>query len=272
MTDFGSDADSGDEIDRDAEDPGAKFCFVLANSTEPCDADQAAEAVSEILGPEFIAEVDDGGVVGVTCGSETIGFLALMPAPIPGGEAEDNADGNFLWPNGREEAAAHRSHVIVTVAGGSDPGSPLEAALMLSKLSLVALRLYEGIGVYWGSARVCNSRAFFEASCEGMSEGQLPVPVWLRFQFVRDGDGTKGLYTLGMPQFGLMDVEVERFDGDPEDVFGIVCGMAHYLLQSGPVIADGNTVGGTPEEQIIVRHLSSRVDPGRTVYKILFGG
>ena len=44
------------------------------------------------------------------------------------------------------------------------------------------------------------------------------------------------------------------------------------LLQSGPVIADGNTVGGTPEEQIIVRHLPSRVDPGRTVYKILFGG
>jgi hypothetical protein len=272
MTDFGSDADSGDEIDHDADDPGAKFCFVLANSTEPCDADQAAEAVSEILGPEFIAEVDDGGVVGVTCGSETIGFLALMPAPIPGGEAEDNAAGNFFWPNGRDESAAHRSHVIVTVAGGSDPGSPVEAALMLSKLSLVALRLYDGIGVYWGSARVCNSRAFFEASCEGMSEDQLPVPVWLRFQFVRDDDGTKGLYTLGMPQFGLMDVEVERFDGDPEDVFGIVCGMAHYLLQSGPVIADGNTVGGTPEEQIIVRHLPSRVDPGRTVYKILFGG
>ena len=75
-----------------------------------------------------MAEVHDGGVVGVTCGSETIGFLALMPAPVPGGEAEDNADGNFLWPNGREESAAHRSHVIVTVAGGGDPGSPVESA------------------------------------------------------------------------------------------------------------------------------------------------
>ena len=47
------------------------------------------------------------------------------------------------------------------------------------------------------------------------------------FGYRRDDDGTKGLYTRGMPQFGLMDIEVERFDGDPEDVFGIVCGMAH---------------------------------------------
>ena len=272
MADFdaGDDAVHGDEPSDRAAWP--RFCFVLARTTDPCDPAAAGEAVAEIFGPEFSAEVPDPGMVAVTCGAETIGFLALMPIPIPGGEAEVNADGNFLWPNGREEAAAHRAHVIVTVAGGSAESTPVESALALSKLALVALRLFDGIGVYWGAASVCHSREFFENACDGMNEEQLPVLAWLRFQFVSDDDGSKKFYTLGMPQFGLMDIEVDRVDGEPGEVFGFVADIAHYLLQSGPVIADGNTVGGSAEERIVVRHLPSLIDPEKTVYKIRFGG
>ena len=38
----------------------------------------------------------------------------------------------------------------------------------------------------------------------------------------------------------------------------------------GPVIADGNTVGGDDEERILVRHLPSMIDATREVYKIVF--
>lgn len=272
MADFdaGDDAADGDEPGDRAAWP--RFCFVLTRTTDPCDPAAAGEAVAEIFGPEFSAEVTDGAMVAVSCGAETIGFLALMPIPIPGGEAEVNADGNFLWPSGREEAAAHRAHVIVTLAGGSGESTPVASALALSKLALVALRLFDGIGVYWGAASVCHSRESFESACEGMSDEQLPVLVWLRFQFVRDDDGSTFFYTLGMPAFGLMDIEVDRVEGEPGELFGFVADIAHYLLQNGPVIADGNTVGGSAEERIVVRHLPSRIDPDKTVHKILFGG
>jgi hypothetical protein len=46
--------------------------------------------------------------------------------------------------------------------------------------------------------------------------------------------------------------------------------IAHYLIQSGPVIADGNTVGGTAEERILVHHRPSMIDKKKTVYKIVF--
>jgi len=271
MADFDAadDAAPGEEPDDRASWP--RFCFVLARTTDPCDPTAAREAVAEIFGPEFSAEVTDDTMVAVACGAETIGFLALMPIPIPGGEAEVHADGNFLWPNGREEAAAHRAHVIVTVAGGSADSTPVESALALSKLALVALRLFDGIGVYWGAASVCNSRPTFESACEGMNEEQLPVLVWLRFQFIRDDDGATFFYTLGMPPFGLMDIEVDRVEGEPGELFGFVVDIAHYLLQSGPVIADGNTVGGSEEERIVVRHQPSRLDPSRMVHKVYFG-
>jgi hypothetical protein len=48
--------------------------------------------------------------------------------------------------------------------------------------------------------------------------------------------------------------------------------IARYLIQSGPVIADGNTVGESENERILVRHRGSMVDKSRRVYKIVFEG
>jgi hypothetical protein len=46
--------------------------------------------------------------------------------------------------------------------------------------------------------------------------------------------------------------------------------VAHYLIQSGPVIADGNTVGGNAEERVLVHHRPSKIDKMKKVYKIVF--
>src|SRR5262249_42888925 len=119
---------------------------------------------------------------------------------------------------------------------------------------------------------VCNSREVFEQFCENMSEEHLPVPAWLRFQLVNVSDDVVGLYTLGMSQFGLMDIEVDRCKREPQDLFEFVADIAHYLIQSGPVIADGNTVGGSADERILVHHRASMIDQHRRVYKIVFEG
>jgi hypothetical protein len=78
------------------------------------------------------------------------------------------------------------------------------------------------------------------------------------------------MYTLGMRQFGLMEIEVDRSDKSVQELFEFIANIAHYLIQSGPVIADGNTVGGTPEQRILVHHRPSMVDKNRKVYKIVF--
>lgn len=250
-------------------DHATRHCFVLCKTAVPDDLSAAQRVVTEVFGPRYSAEHDEKNIVTVSCGDDTVGFLAHLPIAIPEGEAEENADRNFLWPDGRKEAATHQSHVIVTNVGAGDQ-SPIQSALAVSRLALVALKLFDGIGVYWGNASVCNSRAVFEDFCEDMSEEHVPVPVWLRFQLVGASDKGIGLYTLGMQQFGLMDIEVDRCKMDVGDLFEFVSNIAHYLIQSGPVIADGNTVGGTEEERILVRHRPSMIDKTRKVYKIVF--
>ena len=174
-----------------------------------------------------------------------------------------------MWPDGREEAATHQAHVIVTNMGSGNQ-SPIQSAISVSQLALVALKLFDGLGVYWGNASVCNSRAVFEDFCQGMSDEHLPIPVWLRFQLVPASDGGIRIYTLGMCQFDLMDIEVDRCTMDIDNLFEFVANIAHYLIQSGPIIADGNTVGGSAEERILVRHRPSMIDKKKTVYKIVF--
>jgi hypothetical protein len=252
-------------------DYATRHCFVLCSKEQPSDLSHAGEVVAQVFGRGYSADVSEGNIITVNRGEETVGFLAHMPAPIPKGEAEENADGNFLWPNGKDEAARHRSHVIVTNIGAGEQ-TPVQSAIAVSRLALIALKLFDGIGVYWGNASVCNSREAFEEFCADMSEEHVPVPMWLRFQFVRASEDEVGMYTLGMPQFGLMEIEVDRCRLKPSDLFEFVSNIAHYLIQSGPVIADGNTVGGSEEERILVRHRASMIDPQRRVYKIVFDG
>jgi len=254
---------------RTESDGPTRHCFVLCHQAQPGDFSDANQIVAEIFGDGYSADTSNPAVIGVMHGEESVGFLAHMPAPIPEQEAEENADGNFLWPNGREEVARHQSHVIVTNIGGAEQ-TAIDSALTVSRLALVALQIFDGMGVYWGNACVCNSRQVFESFCEDTSEEQVPIPVWLRFQLVRAAENEVGIYTLGMRQFGLMEIEIDRCSMGPGEIFDFVSNLAHYLIQSGPVIADGNTVGGSEDERILVRHRPSMIEEGRKVYKVVF--
>lgn len=246
-----------------------RHCLVLCRTDRAGDPRDAAIAVAKVFGKDYSVNCDDPNIFIVEQGERTIGFLAHMPAPIPGNEAENNADGNFLWPEGKDQAAEHESHVIVTTMGG-DEMPPVDAAIELTKLALVALRAFDGLGVYWGNANVCNSREVFEGFCKGMTNEHVPVPIWLRFEFVSESEEEIGMYTLGMQQFNLMEIEVDRCKLSPGDLFEFVSNIAHYLIQTGPVISDGNTVGSDENQQILVRHLPSMTDDTKTVYKIIF--
>lgn len=252
-----------------------RVCFVLCRAATTHenphfdDTSNLSNVVAGVFGHGYSVEVAKEDIVAILRGEDTVGFLAHMPAPIPNHEAEENADNNFLWPNGKDEAAQHRSHVIVTFTELGD-STPIQSAIALTRLALVALRFFDGIGVYWGDASVSNSRDFFEGCCESLSEEYLPVPLWLRFQLVRATSDEVGLYTLGMRQFGLMEIEVDRTGMSVQELFAFVSNLAHYLMQNGPVIADGNTFGGSVDERILVRHRASMIDQGRRVYKIVF--
>ena len=46
--------------------------------------------------------------------------VGLMPAPVPDGEAEYWAKGNYMWQDAVEVAASHKAHAIIAILGKED--------------------------------------------------------------------------------------------------------------------------------------------------------
>ncbi len=246
------------------------IAFVLCREQHARVTVEPSVVVKRFIGDAYSAEVgDEDGTALISCGEDFFGFLGPMPASIPNQEAQRAAEGNFTWPNAPYEVAQHQSHVIVALQN-ADRYPPTKAALLLTRLTLMALTVYNGFAVYWPEAYLCHSRQFFEDLASQASDQHLPVPLWIRCYLGRNRTGSLAGFTWGMHQFGLMDFEVERCNLGPAELIELLWDLAHYLLVNGPIIGDGDTVGPTEEIRILVRYGMSRSNPPRQVYKLLF--
>ena len=74
--------------------------------------------------------------------------------------------------------------------------------------------------------------------------------------------------TQGMKALGFMEIEIERRTSDPMETVSEIFNFAHYLLDHGAVLKDGDTIGMSAESKIGVRHVSSSWDKGERVYRL----
>lgn len=241
------------------------LCMVLSARTAPPEDSTVREALTASFGSKASVTESGDGIWMLAVPKLKNAFLSFMPAPIPTGEAERAAD-SFLWPNG-SRFAVHTSHVVVG-SGGTHPDR-VGAALALTELAVAALRAFNGTAVYWGSGSITVKRDQFLEFALGATREHLPLYLWCRFQVVRPAENRFGLYTIGLRQFDVMELEVDDSAWKPSELLEFAYNMAHYLVQSGPVIKDGDTVGGSDAQRITVRHGTSTSDPTRMAYKIV---
>ncbi|MFT5735509.1 MAG: hypothetical protein ACJA2W_001764 [Planctomycetota bacterium] len=65
-----------------------------------------------------------------------------------------------------------------------------------------------------------------------------------------------------------MEIEMPPCSTEYDEVFELVYGVAAYLVAQGPVISDGDTIGGTEEDRIKVIYGPSMLDEDIEVYQI----
>lgn len=247
------------------DDATSVLCMVLSQRSGPPDDSTVRAALKASFGRKASVTDSGDGVWMLTVPHLYHAFLSFMPAPIPTGEAEAAAD-SFLWPNG-SRFAAHNSHAVVGSAGAHP--NRVAAALALTTLATAALQAFDGTAVYWGAGTITIKRDQFMEFANGATSEHLPLYLWCRFQLVRPAEGRIGLYTVGLRQFGLMEIEVDDSAWQPSELLEFTYNIAHYLIQSGPVINDGDTVGGSEAQRIVVRHGVSSSDPANKAYKIV---
>ena len=171
-------------------------------------------------------------------------FSYAMPMEI----IMQGATRNYLWDDALDAVIQHTSHVAISIVEG--PGKPLEEGILLAKLLSVATEQTGTTAIYTND--VLYEADMYYKETENLRDDVLPMVnlVWVDIDF--EEDGTISLYTSGMEEFDQLNVEFLHCPWDPERAWNYILSVANYVLTSGKELTDGDSVGRTEEEQLIV--------------------
>ena len=204
---------------------------------------------------------------------DMLAAVSLASYPIPGGEAEGNAENNYMWEDAVKVAKEHCAHLMVAVLGKEE--DLLEKGKLFTKVVAACCRQDYATGIY--TSGVVFEPRFYEGFADMMREDELPIFNWIWLGLWRDEHGMNG-YTYGMDVFGKDEMEVLGADAEPGDLRDFLASLASYVLDSDVELHDGETIGfaaddkhtitrspgvGLPEEQMTLKisWVSSDSDP-----------
>ena len=194
---------------------------------------------------------------------DMLAAVSLNNYPIPGGEAEGNAENNYMWEDAVKVAKKHRAHLMVAVLGKEE--DLLEKGKLFTKVVAACCRQEYATGIY--TSGVVFEPRFYEGFAEQMSEDELPIFNWIWFGLWRDENGMNG-YTYGLDVFGKDEMEVLGTDAKPSDLRDFLASLVSYVLENDVELHDGETIGfdaddkhtitrspgvGLPEEQMTLK-------------------
>lgn len=194
-----------------------------------------------------------------------LGFVGYMPTPVPWSDFEGPATCAWHWPDAVGVLRAHEAHLVVGVSAEGE--APKARAIRLTLLTTaVCASMPSATAVYWGSGTTVSPADRFVELAKEMSPEALPLLSWVEFRtFPGSVRGTCNVFTTGLEALGLMEIEVRDAPHPPARVLERVMDVAAYLLESGPVLKDGDTIGTSATERLRIHHAPSQWDRDQTV-------
>ena len=190
---------------------------------------------------QFVLELGDCSIIG-----------QLVAKPIPQGSLEESIDTSMLWPAAREDLRPHAGHIIVTVLDPDEDVRLRGAKILTYAVAGILGSCPEALGVAWGPrALLCPSQLFQEMAAKLLPDG-LPLYLWVQFRAGKSPDGTTSGFTIGMSELGHKEFETANASDSVPELRERLFNLALYVLESGPVILDGNTIGADANEKIQV--------------------
>lgn len=196
---------------------------------------------------------------------DMIAAVSLMHGPVPGGEAEDNAENNYMWPDAVKAAQSHAAHIMVTVLG-KETDVRLRGQFFV-KLAAACCRQPGVLGVY--TSGVVFEPSFYADMAGVMKEGELPLNNWIWFGLHRREGGVCG-YTYGMDVFGKEELEVLDADADPLAVREFLVSLAGYVIGSDVTLNDGETIGFSQGDRHRITRSPGVALPDQPTLKVSF--
>ncbi|EHM50589.1 hypothetical protein HMPREF9080_02778 [Cardiobacterium valvarum F0432] len=181
--------------------------------------------------------------------------VALMPALVPGGEAERvalNAAFHYFRWDAVGAARQHQAHLLVAVLPlGDGAPSTIEVMSLYSKLVCTCLADDNTLGVY--TSGTIFAPAFYRDACNALRHGALPVMAWIfiGMHHLLNEDGSNA-YTIGLEQFNKMELEILASRHEPNELFTFLCSICDYLIANDITLRDGETIGFSEDEKLAI--------------------
>ena len=175
---------------------------------------------------------------------DMLAAVSLADFPIPGGEAEANAENNYMWEDAVKAAREHRAHLLVAVLGKEE--NLLEKGRLFTKVVAACCRQEYATGIY--TSGVVFEPRFYEGFADMIKNDELPIFNWIWFGLWQNEKGLNG-YTYGMEAFGKDEMEVLGTNADPNDLRDFLASLASYVLENDVELHDGETIGFTADDK-----------------------
>ena len=253
------------EAEDESDHTGVFTGFVLLSKAE-WDKEQFIRDMKEkwdIAVDEYDESEEKGDDALVFEVGDMLAAVSLSSYPIPGGEAEGNAENNYMWEDAVKVAKEHCAHLMVAVLGKEE--DLLEKGKLFAKVVAACCRQENATGIY--TSGVVFEPRFYEGFADMMQEDELPIFNWIWFGLWRDENGMNG-YTYGLDVFGKDEMEVLGTNAKPSDLRDFLASFASYVLENDVELHDGETIGfaaddkhtitrspgvGLPEEQMTLK-------------------
>ena len=238
-----------------------RMCFVLLPDSKPLGQGPFEKALKEFpeLAPVKWGPAEKEGAASFKVGGIEV-ITALMPVPVPEGEAEEATERSLSGLGGSWSLPEHRAHLVVVEPGATH--AKVDELTTFTRVVAAIVRATNALGVYWGEGGATHHPEFVV----NIAHSELPLPLWVGVS-VAEGDGVTELLSLGMKQLGLPDLLLEAPEADAQ-VLEFFYDLLAYVTRRGKKLPNGDTVGRTEKERIKVRYVKSPIDPSAEVWTV----
>ena len=198
----------------------------------------------------------------IRAGAITIAAL-FFDEPIPDGTLEQAIKADRLWPDAEKRISQHKAHIVVSCIGDSkQQEDALVTASILQVVTAGLAYLLPAIGVYWSTGDTISETSMFVRQTKKFaSDGQIPTDLWVQLKWLdgppaSDGRRALAVLTTGLLPFVGREIELEPVALPPGEIAKRIIGLSAYLIAQGSVVKNGDTVGLSSDEKILVKFRS----------------
>jgi hypothetical protein len=256
------------------EQSSTKLAFVLLSEAQLPEAEAVALAFREFAAPgeELREEATDSeedesdNVISLTFNTGEKSYVALVPAAVPNGEADQGAQFSLSRFVDNWELPTHNAHLLVTLLSPESSPSIAKLSRFTSLLAAVT-KASSAVGVYWGDAGATHASEFFMSVASDQDIAPRMM-LWSGISIAREKDDRLSLLSLGMQQLNLPDLLLIAGEASESVAIETMYDLLSYVAELGEPLPEGDTVGRTKEERLDVHYVKSPVDSEKKVWRV----